>query len=773
MTTSNVVSGILGGEQAPGSPTDQGFLELLIATGGSPTDQGVLADLYPPGGSPTDQGDPPPGPITWDITLGNTVTFSQSIPVQKTLNITVGNTVTFSNSSRDSTFRETLANTVTFAQSLSVQKILNLTTANTVVFSNQVARLYEITTANTVVFSAEGIKDSNFDSLIGEAITNAVLQNTRKSEAVGEAFTTGRIEVVRQATNPPLSGDLVDIGNNAVFQLTVNGDLIDFTQVTSCFHAFNMGDLDVSYEGKELTFEEFTGIGSATYRPEQDVTLEIDFSDGMGLTRLFTGKIKQRDHDGRNNNESISYTAIDYLQLADDLTAVGSDGYPQITWTAPTTVTTVTSAFGTFVGSVFANGEIPINQQAPTKIHDAISDYFDFNSANLIAAGIPTAIGAPGLEQFTAELPETVTLDAEGFAAGLITLAGYQTGVKVLFDEKQQAWVFHNLQTVPTVIVDIASTNIPELPFSVDTTDRYTAVRLYADITDENDLDNLIQEKSEIASLGGPLGFGKIERTEVTLSPYWLRSLENQWSLFLSLYSDPTQIQGDNYFVYRRFSLPEGTERPGFGLKARAFAQYNQWGNVYWAPLEGQVNWNKRYFLAAYPAISRGNPWHPGQAIPAQEVKLAYIPAAIRYLPATTITSGGNIGYSATATIAQRGDFSDELRYPETGFEGTAYTDFGIEREYIEVRDRTQVTVENAKALLDIRKDAVVSGEIPIDGDPIPELIGLGVKVLVQHPVKSTSIETFAAFVTNYSYTFGKRGQSTVSLSTDISGLVT
>lgn len=771
MTSSNVISGIFGGESATGGPTDQGTVESLRATGGSPTDQGFVELLIPPGGGPTDQGQIP-GPLTFELTLSNTATFSQSIPVQNTLNITLSNTATFSNSGEDATIRETLQSNVTFSQSIFVSKVLNVTTANTAVFTNQVRRLREITTANTAVFSVLNTRESNFDQVLGEAISSALLTNTRKSSAVGEAITTGRINVTRIAVNPPLAGDLVDIGNNAVFQLTVDGNLIDFTQVTSCFHTFNMLDLDVSYDGKELNFEEFTGIGSPTFGPEDDVTLEVDFGDGLGLTRLFTGRIKQRNHEGRNNNETVSYTAIDYLQLADDLTAVGSDGYPQITWTAPTTTTTITSAFGTFVGSTFENGEVAINNIAPTKIRDAIQDFFLFNATGLSSLGIPTAIGAPGLEQFTSELPETVTIDAEGFSQGLQTLASYQTGTKVLFNEEQQAWTFPNLQTVPSVIIDIASSNIPELPFSVDTTDRYTAVRLFADITDENELDDLIQNKSEIASLGGPLGFGKVERSEVTLQPFWDRTLETNWSLFVALYSDPTQIQGQNYFVYRRFSIPEGTDPPGFGLEAKAFALYNQWGNEFWAPLEGFVNWEKRFFIANYPAISRGNPWHPGQAIPAREVKLAYLPAIIRYIPATTITSGGQPGFTGAATTALRGDFSDELRVPVSGFEGTAFTDFGIQREYVEVVDRTQVTQEYAQTLLDIRKDVVVAGEVPIEGDPIKELISLGVKALIQHPVKSTSIETFAAFVTNYTYEFGKRGQSTISLSTDISGLV-
>ena len=610
-------------------------------------------------------------------------------------------------------------------------------------------------------------------AMLGEAFAALALSVSKPSQALGEAFTAGQIAVTMTANNPPLAGDLVDIGNNAVFQLKVNGDLLDFTQVESCFHAFNMGSLDVSYDGKELNFFEFTGIGSATYAPEQDVTLEIDFSDGLGLSRLFSGRIKQRDHEGRNNNEMISYTAIDYLQLADDLTAVGSNGYPQITWTAPSTVTSITSVFGSFVNSlIFTNGQVPISEIAPTPIKQAVQEYFAFNSANLASIGIPTAIGAPGLEQFTAELPETVTLDSVGFSAGLISLSNYQTGVKVLFDEKQQAWIFPNLQTVPTVIVDVASTNIPELPFSVDTTDRFTAVRLFADITDENGLDDLVREKTEIVSLGGGLGFGRIERSEVALTPMWLKDLELKWTMFKALYSNPAQIEGQNYFVYRRFALPENTERPGFGLKAQAYAKYNQWGEEFWAPLDGHVYWDQNYFLADYPALNRGNPWHPGHALPASDVKLGYIPTDLRYIPATSITSGGTPVFSGVATTAQRQDFSDEIRYPITGFEGTAFTDFGVAREFVQVTDRTQVTIENAKAIHDLRKDVVISGEVPIEGDPIPELITLGIKCLVTHPTKSTGIETFPAFVTNYSYEFGKRGQSTISLSTDIAGLI-
>lgn len=606
-------------------------------------------------------------------------------------------------------------------------------------------------------------------SIQGTATCNAEARLTKVSVAVGRAYANGLLSVTAIAVNPPLAGDLVDIGNNGVFQLTVNGDLLDFSTVTSCYYAYSMRSLEVSYDGKNLEFEQFTGIGSASYAPEQSVTLDIDFGDGISR-RLFTGKIKQREHVGINNRESVIYRASDYLQLADDLTIVNSDGFPRIQFTAPTSVTSVSSSFGTFVGSFYANGSVPISEEVPKKIRTAVTELFSFNATQLSSAGIPTAIGAPGLEQFTAELPETVTLEGIGFGTALKRLAQYQNGVKVLFDEQQQAWVFPNLQTCPTVTVDISSTNIPELPFTVDTSDRFTAVRLYADI--DQSLDNVFQDRTSVVSLGGPLGFGEVTRKEVTLQPMWLREREARWSMFKALYSDPSRIDGEDYFVYRRYALPEGTRKPAFGLVARVFAKYNYWGEETWAPLSGAVLFRRGIFMAAYPAISTGNPWHPGSAFPAQEVKMAYLPGNVDYTPASSITDSGSIIFGGTATTIDQSEFADQLRYPATGWEGTAFTQFGIEREFHQIVGRTEVTEEKAKAILDVRKDAVVEGDIPIEGDPILQLMTLGVKVAVTHPTKTTGIESLTPFVTQYSYTFGKRGESNVSLTTDIAGLL-
>lgn len=604
------------------------------------------------------------------------------------------------------------------------------------------------------------------------ATTSCEARKLTVSSAEGNAYTTGSISVTLPAINPARAGDLVDIGNSSVFKLTVNGDLIDFSAPVGTYGGFNMGDLDISYNGKDLTFEEFTFIGSATYAPEQDVTLDIDFGDGV-LRRLFTGKIKQRDHEGRNNREAVRYQAVDVLQLSDDLTAVGSTGYPQITYTVASTVTTVSSAYGTYVGSFYANGSVPVYGGGTKKIKDAITELFAFNATQLSSVGITTNIGAPGLEQFTAELPETVALDGMGFGSALKRLAEYQTGVKVLYDEQQQAWTFPNILTSQTVIIDISSTNIPQLPYSMDTTDRFTAVRLYADLADDTGLDDLFKDKSDIASLGGPLGFGRLERTEVSLSPKWLREREANWSMFTALYGNPATLEGQDYFVYRRYSIPAGTEPPAFGLEARAFAKYNYWGEVFWAPLHGYINFKRGEFIADYPAISFGNVWHPGNAFPASEVKLAYVPGTVQYTPASSITDAGTPVYGTVATtFVSKSDFADQLRYPATGYEGTAYDFFGIEREYHMIVDPTEVTTLKAKALLDVRKDVVVSADIPIEGDPILQLMTLNVKARVQHQVRSTGIESLTPFVTQYSYRFGRRGESTVSLSTDISGLI-
>jgi hypothetical protein len=590
----------------------------------------------------------------------------------------------------------------------------------------------------------------------GNAFTTLDGRVIQKNEgsAEGNAHTYMFADVFRPAVNPPLAGDGVDIADNTAFQFRVNSDLIDLTLVDSCFHVWNMNDLTVSYDGKELIFEEFTGIGSPTYQPEQEVTLDVDFGSGTA-TRIFSGKIKQRDHRGQNNNESVTYNAVDNFILANDITCLNSDALPRVVFTVGTTVTSVTTAL-TNVATTFTKN-----------IAEAVQNLFDFNLTQLGSAGIPATIGFPGLEQFNTVLPETVSLENTGFASALSQVAAYQQGVKVIFDEAQQKWIFPNLLTVTTVLCNVASMNITELPYSVDTTDRFTAVLLYADTDDF--LDEAIITKSETVNIGG--NTGRIIRTEVSLTQKWLSELEDEWTILKAMAGTLGELEDENFFVFKRWSLPDNLIDPWPGTPVRVFQKVNFWGEIAWRPLNGKPNFRRREFISHYHAISRGNPLVEGDAFGPEEVKMAYYPLQFEFTFPTSTTSDGTPTSFVTSTL-DLSEFPDSLRVPSSGWDGTAFDDYNVQREFVQIVNRTEVNTLNAQALLDSRKDVVISGNLPVDGDPVEQFVGLGFKVFVQHPTRSTGIESRPALVTEWNYTFGKRGKNSLSLTTDVQGLI-
>ena len=136
----------------------------------------------------------------------------------------------------------------------------------------------------------------------------------------------------------------------------------------------------------------------------------------------------------------------------------------------------------------------------------------------------------------------------------------------------------------------------------------------------------------------------------------------------------------------------------------------------------------------------------------------------------STVNSAGTPTLATTQIDAAT--LLDEIRRPPSGFEGTAFTEFGVEREFIQIVNRTEVTTANAQAILDMRKDIIVSGTLPIEGDPLRPFTDLNVRVLVQHPTRITGVQTHPALVTEVGYTFGKRGVTNIALTTDVAGLI-
>lgn len=594
-------------------------------------------------------------------------------------------------------------------------------------------------TAVASIRSAPGIKFAHQQIALG-ANANAVVNPA----------------VYRNVTVPVLSGDQTDITSQAVFVLTVNNSPVNLG-LTSRFNLLNMR---FDYDGKSVSFTEVAtpGIGSPTWAPEQTVTIDLDF--GAGLTRYFTGKIRQRKANGVNANESIEYEAVGTQALANEVTVVNTDGRPELVFT---------------VGSTLVSGSTDPTQITKT-VREAIQDLFTVASSALGAAGIPATIGAPGLEQFNAFLPETLQLRNTGFYAALSQLAGLQPGIKAFWDDPSQKWVFPNLLDQPTLVLNVNSINLSELVYVHDTSDRYTAVKLYSD----PNLESLIDGSNPgLSGLVGP--------QRVTLEPLWDANLQGTWDIFLGTGAlGATDLSDDYSYVFRRFRIPQNVVDREDGTPIRVAQRVDTEG-LYVDPatqatsavvvksryvkVAARVNFPRRTVVLDYPAISAGDPYQSGSCTPAPEVVLTYWPRGVfRYSFVSSVNSDGTV---ATTAVTQTSDFYQQsLRYPNTGYIGTAFDLFGVQREKCEIVDRTELTTVNAMARLALLKDVRVEGELPIDGDPLQYAINLQSKVLVRHPSQDTGIASVPAMLTGYTYTFGRRGKNTLSLNTDVSGLV-
>ena len=603
--------------------------------------------------------------------------------------------------------------------------------------------------AEANAFTAGDISLLKFAS--GSAVGNAFLVGNvsiklfGQGAVVAQAFTNGFAEHYINAVNPALGLP------TAVFTLTVGGTVVDFSE-----EFFSLENLSVGYDGKELSFSELAtpGFGFPTFNPEDSVLLDADL--GNGPFRWFTGALRSRETIGRNNDEGFSYIAFGFQRLADEVTLINTTGRPDIEFTVGTTVTSVRSD-GTDVTTLFSKS-----------IRTAMQEIFEINSGVLAAAGIPSTIGSPGLSQFVGDIPETTRFQNVGFASAVAQLAQLETGVKVFFNDQQQAWSFPNLLLAPSAIVQVTSVNLTELVFDTSTEDRFTAVHLFADADDL--IDEAIISKSQVQI--GP-NFGTIERTEVTLTPAWRTELEVDWTIDKAHQGNLGTLEDDNFWVFRRWSLPDSITPPLPGTPVRLWQKFDFYGTETWKRTNGRVNFQRREFIAQYPLIHRGNPHVPGDVDGALEAKMAYYPGGLLGASFTWVSSVNSVGTPTFSTsLIDVSDFPTEVRVPPSGFTGSAFDVFGVQRELVRIVNRTEVTSANANAILRLHKDIVISGDLPIEGDPVETTLNLNRKVLVQHSTLTTGIESSPALLTGYSYRFGKRGQNTLNLTTDVAGLI-
>jgi hypothetical protein len=114
----------------------------------------------------------------------------------------------------------------------------------------------------------------------------------------------------------------------------------------------------------------------------------------------------------------------------------------------------------------------------------------------------------------------------------------------------------------------------------------------------------------------------------------------------------------------------------------------------------------------------------------------------------------------------------NELRYPSVGWEGTAHSLFGVERELVEIVAPTEVTTATAAAKLAAIKDVRISAEVPVEGAMLEQYLNLQSKVRVTHPSQFTGLSSFSANLTSYRYEFGSRGKNYLGIDTDVAALV-
>lgn len=485
------------------------------------------------------------------------------------------------------------------------------------------------------------------------------------------------------------SGDTFDYRNPAECVLTVNGTPVDFTTPH-----FDLKTLNISYDGKELTFTEIAipTYGTATFANEQSVTLQMDL--GTGLKTYFRGVIKKRTHKAANNADEIEYLALGLQNLASELDSLGPWGIPQSGYDGQFTAAEV-------ITSVFAN-----------------------NATQLTANGISTTIGVPNQNTIQGRLNASQSFQNSRFGETVKQLVEVDPSKRLFFDDVQNAWIFADLvgSDIKKIFIDLA--NIDAHNYVIDTTNRFTALSIYSPLQAEA---------------------GVVSRQVQLLKPGWDAALEADWTARRGMGLDGAAAFGDGYkWVFRRWLLEQDINASSSRPLA-VLVLTNYWKKLKWVPVQCAIDLQNKIIMTNVPIIRLGNPHKKGDAKGPLAAALVY---------------------ETTDSFPVEG--MGQIRVPESGYEGSAYSLFGIEREKKLMVQPNQFTRDYAAAQLEVLKEVILTGDIPIFGDPVEELINLQSRILVTDSSRNTGlIGVLEAFLLKYSYTFGKPGKSTISLSND------
>lgn len=540
------------------------------------------------------------------------------------------------------------------------------------------------------------------------SLTEPLILEFISGEIVGRAFLDGNIRatVPLGVNNPYVSGTAggfrcgyssigpFDYLNQNKFKLTVGNTIVDFSTPY-----WQVGELSVDYNGKLLTFTEIATPHYArpSFNNEAFVKLEMDL--GQGLLPYFRGKIKTRSPHGENHKEQIQYTAFGQQNLAAEIDDYGPQGITDDSF------------------------------QGPWPVSVVVRKIFENNTYNLNFHGIPATIGAPDENTFTTWTIEELTLKNSQLLSGLTQALKTEPAKRIFFDDLQGdngKWCFPDLSTTNFVDLDIDLVNMDPNDFTVDTKNRWTALKVYVPY----------QLPLEVPQEG-----------YIEMEAGWDVNYEADWTVRKGAGLDGAIALGDAYrWVFRRWTFETGNIRTETGGPITALILVPYWGTTKWMPIQGDLDLQNGVFISKVPIVCGGNPNISGKAFGPLSAALIYIDTELSALPA----------------IAW-------WRVPASGFTGTAYDWFGIAREKQLIMEPNAFTTQSLQQFterkLEVLKDVILTTEIPIVGDPIPELINLQAQVIIKNSARS--LESVPGFLSKYTYTFGKPGKSILSLSTD------
>lgn len=548
-------------------------------------------------------------------------------------------------------------------------------------------------------------------------------------ECLGEAFCFMAGASITTIIQPVMGG--LPVQDTDYFQLLVNGILINLSTTSR----FNLGKLNVSYDGKSLSFSEVATpvFTSQTFHLDDSVWLGMLYqglTSGNTIYTIFTGKIRHIEHRGVNNQEAINYVAQGTQVLANEI-QLKLDGYPYIS---------MGGTYLTWINSYL--GHPGTYQQMAYPVSQAMTDIFSIMASELTAYGIPSTFGYPGPNQLEGILPEVTEFQNTNLIDAAKKLMTGDPSRKIFFDDITQTWIFPDILNCNIYDLQVNSINLESLIYSEDLANRYTAIRM-------------------IAKWDTKAAFPNQET--LVCSPDWIPALELDWTLDKACGKVDAEEPNDDYsWVYRKWKF----QVSGSGSKQKhpmqppiAYALIDYQGNLKYFPIDAIIDWPSQLVVTKVPLVVHGNAFElqadpdtgdlRSNALGPLAVVLAY--TDMKQIPLTLFPS---------------------LRYPEVGFQGTAYTQEGVAREKVEIVDLGELSYYNAASKLAVLQDIIIAGSLPLGGDPMIELMNLQARIRVKHISKATGLETIPALYTGYTYDFGKRGKNIITISTDKSAYV-